>query len=181
MTNFQSSPFDALKSLQSLVQSSNDGPVISTTEQWVGVAYNLGGKSYVSDMGQVGEVLTPPTMTAIPGVKSWVLGVSNIRGRLVPIVDLVAFFDMPKPADSRRQRIITVELGDSYIGILVDQVFGMRHFSVTDFDQTTDSVISAEQPTSSFVTGVYGDAERQWALFDLFKLIFSDSFKNVAA
>lgn len=179
MTQFITSPFDALLSIKDAALSSDASPVAADAQQWVGVAFELGGKHYIADMNQVGEVLTKPDLTTIPGVKSWVLGVSNIRGRLVPVVDLAAFFRLTHSVDARRQRIITVEIGDSYIGLLVDQVFGMRHFNATEFEDNAVQV--AENPVELFVSGSYSDARNQWAVVDFFKLLFSDTFQDVAA
>lgn len=179
MTQFITSPFDALLSIKDAALSSDSSLVATDAQQWVGVAFELGEKHYIADMNQVGEVLTKPDLTTIPGVKSWVLGVSNIRGRLVPVVDLAAFFRLDHEVDARRQRIITVEVGDSYIGLLVDQVFGMRHFNSLDFE---DGVVQvADNPVELFVSGSYSDNQNKWAVVDLFKLLFSDAFQGVAA
>ena len=56
--------------------------------QWQGLGFLVGGTRLVSKIGDVTELLQMPKLTPLPAVKSWVKGIANIRGRLVPIVDL---------------------------------------------------------------------------------------------
>ena len=60
----------------------------SAQPEWQGIGFQLGGTRLVSPMGEVNEILKVPKITALPGVKSWLLGIANVRGRLMPIVDL---------------------------------------------------------------------------------------------
>ena len=59
---------------------------------WSGVGFKLKGVNVVAPMGEVAELLKSPATTLLPGVQSWVRGVSNVRGRLLPVVDLEGFF-----------------------------------------------------------------------------------------
>lgn len=59
-------------------------------QSWSGIGFRMGGRFFVAPMGEVGEVLHEPRYTQLPGVKTWVKGVANVRGRLLPIMDLCA-------------------------------------------------------------------------------------------
>ena len=61
------------------------------TPQWSGVGFSMFGKRFVVSMGELNEMLEVPIFTKLPGVKPWVKGVANVRGRLLPIFDLAAF------------------------------------------------------------------------------------------
>lgn len=65
--------------------------------QWQGMGFQVGGLRLVSAMGEIDEILKPPKVAALPGVKSWVLGVANVRGRLIPVVDLHEFSAWRRP------------------------------------------------------------------------------------
>jgi len=178
--SLEHSPFDILVQIDQASASNESAPVTTSAQQWVGVGFTLGGKRFVTDMAQVGEVLQPMDLTVIPGVQPWVLGVANVRGNLLPVIDLVGFFDLKKPADTRRQRIITVHVGDYYIGLQVDAVAGMRYFLQSDFVESSDEIelVSALQ---TFVSGGYETKGELWPLFNLHQLLFSEQFQSVAA
>ena len=55
-------------------------------DRWSGIGFRLGEHWYVAPMGEVSEVLHEPRFTQLPGVKPWVKGVANLRGRLLPIM-----------------------------------------------------------------------------------------------
>ena len=61
-------------------------------------------------------------------MRSWVLGVANVRGRLVPVMDLAGLLDLPSRANWRSRRVLVVEQGDFLVGLLVDAVLGMQQF-----------------------------------------------------
>ena len=61
-------------------------------DSWSGIGFRLGEHWYVAPMGEVSEVLHEPRYTHLPGVKPWVRGVANLRGRLLPLMDLCGFF-----------------------------------------------------------------------------------------
>src|ERR1700760_1565499 len=66
-------------------------------DNWSGIGFRLGEHWYVAPMGEVSEVLHEPRFTQLPGVKSWVKGVANLRGRLLPMMDLGGFFSDREP------------------------------------------------------------------------------------
>lgn len=175
------SPFDLLLSISRDCASKDSAALVTDQKQWVGVGFTLAGKPYVADMGQVGEVLQPIQLTEIPGVQPWVLGVANVRGQLLPVVDLLGFFDLPKLMDTRRQRIITVQLGDFYVGLLVDAVSGMRYFLDADFVSEGDGDSISNNNIQTYLSGGYRSDAEVWPLFDLHRLLFSDEFQAVAA
>ena len=65
-------------------------------ELWNGIGFHLAGERYVAPMGEVVEILHVPRYTHIPGVRNFMLGAANVRGRLLPIIDLALFFGLPR-------------------------------------------------------------------------------------
>ena len=57
-------------------------------ELWSGIGFLMGKHHYVAKMGTVSEILHLPRYTAVPGVKPWMRGVANVRGRLLPVMYL---------------------------------------------------------------------------------------------
>ncbi|MCL6414136.1 chemotaxis protein CheW [Aestuariirhabdus sp. Z084] len=144
---------------------------------WSGIGFRLGGQRYVAPLGEVAEILTVPGYTQLPGVKSWVKGISNVRGRLLPIMDLGDFLGNPLSARRAQRRVLVVDHEEIFSGLVVDEVMGMQHFvSETFSDQLPDDIASSIKP---FVSGVYS-REHEWQVFSLFSLAQHPDFMRVA-
>ena len=59
--------------------------------EWQGLGFQIGGVRLVAHVGEIAELMLVPKLTHLPGVKNWVLGMANVRGRLIPIVDMHRF------------------------------------------------------------------------------------------
>ncbi len=101
-------------------------------EQWSGVRCLVAGMRFIVPLHQVGEILEPRSVTAIPGCAGWVKGLMNVRGRLLPVFSASEFLSGVKTRNNSFQ-IILVEQGALFCGIAVDKVFGMQKFFQDDF------------------------------------------------
>ncbi|AMO69957.1 twitching motility protein PilI [gamma proteobacterium BDW918] len=145
---------------------------------WSGVGFLLGEHYCVAAMDDIAEVLTEPASTRLPGVKPWVRGVANVRGRLLPLIDLTAFLGEVRTTEQRQRRVLVIEKGDIYLGLIVDNVFGMQHFPV---DQYRLDSVHASARLAKYAQGAYLHADRFWALFRPSQLINDTDFYTVAA
>jgi purine-binding chemotaxis protein CheW len=68
-------------------------------------------------------------LTPLPGTPSFVLGIVNVRGRILPVLDLKKFFDLPEQGLTDLHRIILVEGSDVELGLLADAIVGVRPIS----------------------------------------------------
>ena len=85
--------FEALANLAAVSRKNAPGlpAQVDVAPRWSGVGFSCLGYRFVVPMGQVSELLEVPTATRLPGVQSWVVGLSNVRGRLLPLFDLARF------------------------------------------------------------------------------------------
>ena len=145
-------------------------------QTWSGIGFRLGEQLFVAPMGEIGEVLHEPRQTLLPGVKSWVKGVANVRGRLLPVMDLCGFFGSePSPARKKR-RVLVVDHQDIFAGLSVDEVFGMQHFPVAAFSEHLPVLEAAIAP---FIHGVF-QREQPWLVFSPHALAQHQDFRDVA-
>ena len=144
-------------------------------DNWSGIGFRLGEHWYVAPMGEVSEVLHEPRFTQLPGVKPWVKGVANLRGRLLPMMDLCAFFGHELSAARKQRRVLVLEHGDVFAGLMVDEVFGLQHFA-------QDSLESMDDLSGSIAPFIKGRFQREqdWQVFSPFALAKSQSFMHVA-
>jgi len=86
------------------------------------VTFNLGKEEYGVDIGCVQEIIRAADITPVPGAPVHVRGVINLRGKIIPVVDLRKRFGLPVFDAGDAQRIVVVELGEKRLGMLVDGV-----------------------------------------------------------
>ena len=144
-------------------------------DRWSGIGFRLGEHWYVAPMGEVGEVLHEPAFTHLPGVKPWVKGVANLRGRLLPIMDLCGLLGHELSTARKQRRVLVVEHDDVFAGLLVDEVFGLQHFA----QDSLEPIEALSGPIAPFIKGRF-QREQNWQVFSPFALVRSQGFMNVA-
>ena len=144
---------------------------------WSGVGFTLLGRRFVVAMGEVSEMLEVPHYTRLPGVQPWVRGVANVRGRLLPLLDMAVFFDQRLSGHRKQRRVLILETENLYTGLIVDQVFGMQHFPVDSF---VGSDAGEDDRLKPFVSGSYELSEHKWSIFSLAELAADARFINAA-
>lgn len=146
-------------------------------DSWSGIGFRIGGQHFVAPLNEVAEVLHEPRYTLLPGVKSWIKGVANVRGRLLPVIDLYEFLQA-KPAENHKdRRILVVEHQDVFAGLIVDAVLGMQHFALDSFSEQLDGM---EEHLHAYAHGVF-QREHNWMVFSLNALAKNSDFLDVVA
>lgn len=148
-----------------------------TRPEWQGLGFQLGGVRLVSPLGEVAEILQAPRVTALPRVKDWILGVANIRGRLIPVIDLHRYLGLATTVPRVQWRVLVVENDDVVAGLLVEQSLGMQHFLEDNFESGTPDGMDALHP---FIQGAYRHAGRVFYVVSLQTLLQDDGFFDVA-
>ncbi len=141
------------------------------------VCFSLDGIRYAVPFSDIVELLELPPCTRLPRVQSWVRGVSNVRGRLLPLIDLAAFIGTSLATPPRQQRVLVMDKNGIFVGLQVDEVIGMRHFSVDTF--TEDAGL--KEGLAPYVEGGYRDGDRVWGVFRPELLVGDMRFLSVTA
>jgi len=151
---------------------------VEVRRTWSGIGFRLGDVHLLSAMGEVREILEYPSLTRVPGAQEWVRGIANVRGNLLTIVDMNGFF-FGKPTTIRnRTRVLELRHGGLAAGLVVDEVFGMRHFF--DEDKTNDKPLT-EEALMALMNGGYRQGDRIWGELNMYKLAEDPRFLHVAA
>lgn len=147
-------------------------------ELWNGIGFILAGERYVAPMGEVTEILHVPRFTHIPGVQPFMMGAANVRGRLLPLVDLASFFGLARSSRSLRdRRVLVVEQGEVFSGLVVDTVLGMQYFAAETYREDPGRAPDSVRP---FVNGSYERDEEIWNVFSATDLLADERFLDVA-
>lgn len=149
----------------------------SRLQTWSGIGFRLAGHWYVAPMGEVAEVLPQPRSTRLPGVKYWVVGVANLRGRLLPVIDLCAFFGHELTSLRKQRRVLVVDRPDMFVGLLVDEVVGLQHFGLASHDLSLPGGL--DPAIAPYVQGHFA-REHAWCVFSPASLVQAAAFMDVA-
>jgi twitching motility protein PilI len=153
-------------------------PLQETRQQgWSGIGFRMGERYYVAPMGEVDEILHEPRYAALPGVKPWVKGVANLRGRLLPIMDLCAFFGHELSPLRKQRRVLVIDHHEIFAGLLIDEVLGMQHFSERSL--MPESLEDSDPAIAPYVQGRFL-REQAWRVFSPRILVQSPGFMDVA-
>ena len=173
-------PFELLAEMERRSRQAHSGHASGAMpEEWVGVGFRIGEEQFVANREQVREVLMlPESMTRVPGAKRWMLGIANLRGHLLPLVDVKLLLGSGRTTLRRNSRVISVNHREVPAGLVVDEVLGFRRFMDHEFaDSWPETVVRCDR----FLTGAYTRGEDIWPVFDLFEFIESNLFLQAAA
>jgi twitching motility protein PilI len=145
---------------------------------WQGLGFLVGGVRLVAKLGEVVELLQVPRLTTLPAVKPWVKGIANIRGRLVPIIDLHDFLGLTSTQPIGQWRILVVEHQDLVAGLIVEQSIGMQHFAEDSFEEGDGQGLDGLRP---FLNGAFRHGGRVFHEIELKAILRDDRFVDVAA
>ena len=98
---------------------------------WDGLVFSVAGVRVVTAMNEVSEMLPHrERITRVPGAQPWVMGLANVRGSLLPIIDLQVYLGGKPVVASKTARILVLRQRGLVVGLLVPSVQGMRHFNL---------------------------------------------------
>ena len=135
------------------------------------VVFELGAELYAVDIARVHEIIRLQSITRVPRSPAYVEGVINLRGKVIPVMDLRRRFGLPVAEHTRASRIVVVEIGEQVVGIIVD--------AVSEVLRVTASLIEPPSPVVAGVDSEYLEAiarlpERLLILLDLDRLLARD-------
>lgn len=150
---------------------------VDIKETWSGIGFRIGDINLVAPLNQVSEILHFPNLTLVPGTKSWVKGVANVRGTLLPVMDLNGYLGKKATALTQKTRILVIKFEDMTVGIVVDEVAGLKHFS--DEDKVT-AVKRFDESVRNYIQGAFRQNDVETLVFNMHALAIHPQFFQVA-
>jgi len=145
---------------------------------WRGVAYRIGSHRLASGFGEVVEILSMPALTPVPGSQPWMLGVANVRGTLLPVVDLKQFLEGERTVLHESQRVLVVRQPGGDVAVTIDEMYGQRSFVDA---QGIDVAPVSEGRYAHFIERAYRIKDQDWGVFSLERLARTPEFRQAAA
>lgn len=173
------SSFQRLKQIEqkSLENAEHMPSADGATDEWLGIGFKVAGMNLLAKMGEVTEILDPPDFTRIPGVKPWVIGIANVRGGLLPLMDLTGFVTGESLKNRKAGRVMVVSHKGVTTGLLVEEVQGMRHFSLNDQAYELPEVSNRMKP---YIKQAFKKDNSYWPVFSMHALVEDELFLHVS-
>lgn len=173
-------PFEILARYErlSLAHASDTRERMDAPGLWRGIGYRVGPRLLVSEIGEINELLAMPPLTMVPGTRPWLLGVANVRGNLMPVVDFGRFLFDERTPQTDRARLLVVRQGGGSVALLVDEVFGQR---TVDAEQRRAAEPEDDPRLARFAEQRVGEGEQQMAIFSMSRLVRAPDFRQAAA
>ena len=145
-----------------------------TVLQWV--TFRLGRETYAINVMQIREVLRYTNIAPVPGAPHYVLGIINLRGSVVTVIDTRARFGLQGEEISDNTRIVILETASHTIGILVDSVAEVVYLNASEIESTPH--IGADD-NSKYIQGVCNKNNTLLILIDLDRLLTEDEWTEI--
>jgi twitching motility protein PilI len=174
-------PFELLREMERLSSLAlGDGTSPGEgSQEWVGIGFKLANEKFLVERKEIREVMIlPAELTRVPGAKDWVAGLTNLRGHLLTVIDLRVFLGAGTSKGIRTGRVLVIDSPEMPVGIIVDEVFGFRRFSESEF---TDTITETELRCERYMAGTCSSGTDVWPIFSLKKLLDASEFQQAAA
>jgi purine-binding chemotaxis protein CheW len=132
------------------------------------VSFKLGPEEYGVDIAQVQEINRMVAVTNVPRAPVFMEGVINLRGQLIPIIDLRTRFGMPRAEHTKNTRIVVTEIGGKRVGMVVDSVSEVLRLPLDAIEPAPDMITGVD---TEYIRGVGKIDDRLIILLDLAKIV----------
>lgn len=132
------------------------------------VVFELGKEHYAVDISAVESIIKMQAITVVPHTPSFVEGVTNLRGSVLPVIDLRKRFGLAMEDISKKSRIVVIALGKTKVGMIVDAVSEVLRVPDDSIEPPPPMVTSID---TTFITGIAKIDTKLVILLDLSKVL----------
>jgi len=142
------------------------------------VIYQLANEQFGIDIDAVESIIKMQEIAAIPQAPEFVEGVTNLRGEVLPVIDLRKRFEIPPSENLDETRIIVVEIDGQHVGMIVDAVTEVLTLNDDTIELPSKLVIGGNV---DFITGIAKVEDQLVTIIDLRKVLQSEETLELAA
>ena len=181
LRSLRNRPFDLLLEMErrGRIAAAEQGRDVGVGREWVGVALRMSGEIFLVAREETREVMgMPSAITRVPGARSWVKGLANVRGQLLPILDLRQYLGSGVTQPGRNTRVLVVNHREVPAGLMVDEVLGFRRFADKEFSaDVPPTVVRVDR----YLAGAFRRNNEVWPVLSLRTLVENPSFLQAAS
>src|ERR1700740_3238640 len=140
------------------------------------VGFRIGEETFGVRIGSVREIVRVPEITAVPNAPDTIEGVINLRGKIIPVMDLRKRFGQSETQPDKKNRILVVELDNKLVGLIVNAASEVLKIAPSEIEAPGSVFAEGE---SNYVTGVGKPKGRLIILLDVSKLLHRQEVKRL--
>lgn len=133
--------------------------------------FKVGPEMYALDIMRIKEIIRPQRLTPVPKAPAFIEGVINLRGAVIPVVDLRKRFDQPVRSDNRSERVLICTLAGKVVGLIADEVTEVRRYTRQDVQPAPQFL---KGKGSEYFLGVCRKDDELVMLIDLEKILTTE-------
>jgi purine-binding chemotaxis protein CheW len=141
------------------------------------VVFELAQELYGVEIAAVESIIKLQAITLVPQAPSFVEGVTNLRGSILPVIDLRKRFGLPVEELSKNSRIIVAAINDKKVGMIVDAVSEVLHVPADSVEPAPPMITTVN---SIFITGIAKVDQKLIILLDLSKILSIEEKKTLS-
>lgn len=143
---------------------------------WQGIGFSTQDTYFVVPLQEILEVLPYPEVTSLLGSKTWFHGFANLRGGLLPIIDLQGFLTHQDAYATMDSRVLVVKIEQIKVGFVVERVLGLKKFRE---EARLISAMELDEAYASHILGEFDQDPLKWKIFSFKKIIENTDFYHV--
>lgn len=160
-----------------MTQQTTDNETVNITDELIQlVGFNLGDEEFGVDILKVQEINRMVDITKVPQSPDFVEGVINLRGEIIPVIDLRKRFGLSKKDPDRHTRIIVAEVGENTIGFVVDAVSEVIRIKSSTVEPPPQ-IVKGQQ--ADYIQGVGKLDDRLLMLLDIEKVLTRSEISHI--
>lgn len=140
--------------------------LVKDTTQYIKI--KMGDEMFGIDIKYIDNIVRMQSITRVPKVPTYIKGVINLRGEVVPVFNLRLKMNMPEVEETKKFRIIILKIDGSYVGLIVDEV---REVVTLQNDLVEKVYRDPSDPTQNFLLGVGKDGDNLISLLDVNEVV----------
>jgi purine-binding chemotaxis protein CheW len=137
------------------------------------VVFDLASEYYGVDIGDVREIIRMQNVTRVPGTPGYMEGVTNLRGKVVPVVDLRKRLELKVKQQTKESRIVVVDIGGKDVGVIVDGVTEVLRIPVASIEPPSQMIANSD---SAYIRGIAKLGDKLVILLELDKVLASADY-----
>lgn len=139
--------------------------------------FKSGGEEYAIDIMRIMEIIRPMKVTKVPKSPEFIKGIINLRGVVVPVLDIRERFGLPMKEDDKRTRVVIVRFESRIVGLVVDEVTEVLYLRREEVDEAPDTVKGAG---AEYLSGVGKIGGRLIIILDTGRLLSKDEANGLS-
>lgn len=149
---------------------------VQNQDLWSGVCFKVEQQQIITPLGDIAEVSPLLSITSLPLTPPWYLGLANLRGRVLSVLDLKQFALSKTTQLHANVKILCFNVGQDCVGLLVDEVLGVKHYKNNTYSAGSNLIA---EPYRSFCQGYFLDHSTPVAVLMMSQLYEHDRLKHM--